>query len=68
MNADERMRELARNREDAWLNECLSLAEARREGEQNTMLKVARNMLTQNISIDVIEKVTGLSQNELSSL
>ncbi|MDR0903670.1 MAG: Rpn family recombination-promoting nuclease/putative transposase [Ruminococcus sp.] len=68
MNADERMRELARNREDAWLNECLSLAEARREGEQNTMLKVARNMLTQNISIDVIEKVTGLSKNELSSL
>ncbi|MDR0903247.1 MAG: Rpn family recombination-promoting nuclease/putative transposase [Ruminococcus sp.] len=76
MNADERMREIARNREDAWLAEKLSLAEAKKEGittgielgEQNTMLRVAKNMLTERIAIDVIEKVTGLTQNELLSL
>lgn len=80
LNADERMREIARNREDAWLTEMLSLAEATKkglaegktigiaEGEQKKAREVAKALIAKKIAFDIISSVTGLSQSELLSL
>ena len=42
--------------------------EGREEGMEKGMKKVALNLLTENISISVIEKTTGLSKSEIKKL
>jgi predicted transposase/invertase (TIGR01784 family) len=80
MNADERMREIARTREDARLTERLSLAEAEQRGialgeqrgialgKKANSIDIAKALLAKKISLDIISSATGLSSSELLSL
>jgi predicted transposase/invertase (TIGR01784 family) len=76
MNADDRAREIARTREDAWLTECLVRNEGRmegrmegiKEGRMEKALEVARKMLSLKIPTEVIIKSTGLSPEDIVAL
>ena len=43
-------------------------SEAYTEGQKETNLKVAKKMLENHIALDMISKITGLSQKELKAL
>jgi predicted transposase/invertase (TIGR01784 family) len=43
-------------------------AEGREEGRAEERLKTARSLLEENASFDLIRRVTGLSEDEISSL
>jgi predicted transposase/invertase (TIGR01784 family) len=64
MNADDKLKELARIREKAALTEGMVKFAARKEG----ITEVARTMLSMNLPFDLISKSTGLSENEIKSL
>jgi predicted transposase/invertase (TIGR01784 family) len=72
MNADDRMKEIARLREKARMAEASAYRKAQKagfeEGEQSTLLKTATNLLSLNVPIDVIVKATGLSEKEIEAL
>jgi predicted transposase/invertase (TIGR01784 family) len=72
MNADDRMKEIARLREKAKMAEASAYRKAQREGmqqgaKQNT-IQIARKMLSLNTPIDYIMQTTGLSETELNAL
>ena len=48
--------------------ERIGKKEGRKEGMKEGMKKTAMNMLTLGMSIDVIEKVTGLSEDKIKAL
>ncbi len=45
-----------------------ALYHARQEGRQEGIAKTARNALAQGLPVEVIQKITGLSQEEISKL
>ena len=44
------------------------LKEGREEGSQNKALEIAKNMLKENMDINLISKITGLSLNKINEL
>ena len=47
---------------------AIGRAEGEAKGEKNKSLEIAKNLLKQNIAIDIISKATGLSSEEIESL
>jgi predicted transposase/invertase (TIGR01784 family) len=76
MNADDRMKEIARVHERAKMTEFYALKNSREEGVQIGLQKgiqkgiytTAKNLLSMNIPIDVVKKATGLSDDELKQI
>ncbi|MCI8832813.1 MAG: Rpn family recombination-promoting nuclease/putative transposase [Clostridia bacterium] len=46
----------------------VGLEEGRQEGEKNKAIKIAKNLLKQNISIEIIIECTGLTKEEIEKL
>ena len=44
------------------------LAEGREEGTLDTTIKIVKNMLNENIDVNIISKITGFSLNEIEKL
>ncbi|MCL2231567.1 MAG: hypothetical protein FWB99_00645, partial [Treponema sp.] len=69
-------RELERLRSMARHDEASALGEARREGEkrgeergiQEEKLAVARNALSQGLSLEVIQRITGLDMETIKAM
>jgi predicted transposase/invertase (TIGR01784 family) len=76
MNADDRMKEIARLREKAKMAEASAyrkaqregLEQGRQEGRQEGVLSTAKNLLSMNAPTDFISKATGLTEAELRAL
>jgi predicted transposase/invertase (TIGR01784 family) len=76
MNADDRMKEIARVREKAKMAEASAYRKAQKEGleqglqkgRQEGVLMTAKNLLSLDIPFDVIMKSTGLTEAELRAL
>lgn len=76
LNADEKEKELARLREKAIRDEAAAMAgalrrgreEGREEGKKSEKFQIAKKMLENNMDIEIISKITGLTRNEIESL
>jgi predicted transposase/invertase (TIGR01784 family) len=72
MNADDRIKEIARMHEKAKMAEYsamkMSREEGMQQGAQQTTIQIARNMLSLNAPLDLIMKSTGLTETELRAL
>ena len=72
LNGDEKERELARLREKAIRDEAAAIAGATKRGREagiaEEKVEVAKKMLKENIKIDIIVKITGLSKKEIENL
>ena len=44
------------------------MAEGEAKGEKNKSIEIAKNMLKENIDIELISKVTGLNPEEIEKL
>ena len=55
-------------REDAIREYISAFNEAKREGARNQAIEIAKNMLADNIDIDIIIKCTDLSQQEIEQI
>ncbi len=62
MSADEQMREMARLREKAILDEKSAANFARREGKAEGKAEAVKNMLKKNISIETALELVGLDR------
>ena len=45
-----------------------SIKEAREDGEKDAQIKIAKSMLKENLDVDTISKVTGLSKEEIEKI
>ena len=76
LNGDEKERELARLREKAIRDEAAAIAGATKRGREaginegiaKEKVEIAKKMLKENIEIDIIVKITGLSKKEIENL
>lgn len=76
MSQDERMQKIAEWREKAILEEKAMYRyamtqgrnEGRNEGISQTKLEIAKKLLSQNVELEVIEKSTGLTKEEIEKL
>ena len=68
LSGDERARALAEAREKHLMDMASYIDDARYEGRQEEKLEVARNLLRDNISVDVVARATGLSLDEVRQL
>lgn len=68
MSMDEKEWDLCRAREIAILDYNTGILEAKEEGERKKQLEIAKKMLDLKISIDKIEKATGLTKKEIEEL
>lgn len=84
LNGDEKERELARLREKAIRDEAAAIAGATKRGREAGLaegiakgvvkgaaaekVEIAKKMLKENIEIDIIVKITGLSRKEIENL
>lgn len=68
LSADEEARLLAESREKARMDFEDRYDGARQEGRQEERMEVARNLLRENLSVDLIAKSTGLSSGEIERL
>jgi predicted transposase YdaD len=72
MNADDRMRELARVRLDSWLNEQTSKyafkMEAKAEGIKEAQIQFVKKMLSKNYSLNEIAEVSDLPFDDIKKL
>jgi hypothetical protein len=64
MNADERMREVARSREEAIVAETLALNEAR----DKKAIEIALKMIRKGLPLNEISDYTSLPVSQISSL
>jgi hypothetical protein len=64
MNADERMREVARMRDDAKANEYFAMVAARRDER----IDIARSLIGMDMSDDDVAHVTKLPVSEIKAL
>jgi predicted transposase YdaD len=64
----DRLKEIARAREEAKLNEWWALGAAKQIGREEGILFVARNFLALGTPIDTIMKATGLSVKDIQNL
>ena len=68
LTGDEAERRLAFLREKKILDDLWARTGARKEGERNKSIEIARNMLKEGISVEFIQKVTGLTKEEIEKL
>jgi predicted transposase/invertase (TIGR01784 family) len=72
MNHDDKMREIARTREEAQINEMTAIYAAEQHGSQlgslNRTYEIAKKMLTKNMSLSDILELTGLTESDLADL
>lgn len=72
LNSNEKEKELARLREKAIRDEAAAMAGALRrglaEGKQSEKIQIAKKMLDNNMDIDIIIKITGLTKVEIENL
>jgi len=68
VSGDEHTRWLAELREKAIHDEASALGGAREEGKLEEKRKIARNLLDNEIDIEIIEKTTGLTKEEIKKL
>jgi predicted transposase/invertase (TIGR01784 family) len=72
MNADERMREVARIRLDSWLNESIAkhklIAETEERASKQRSYAIAKNLLSLNIPLSYISQATELSLTDIQKL
>lgn len=76
VSGDEKIRRIAELKEKYIRDEQASLEYAKdegyktgkEEGRNERNLEVAKNLLKQNITIDIISKATGLTQEEIEKL
>jgi predicted transposase/invertase (TIGR01784 family) len=72
MNADDRLKEIARIHEKAKMTEFYALKNSREEGieqgRQEGVLMTAKNLLSLGVPFDLVIKSTGLSEAELRAL
>ena len=68
INSDEKERRLAELREKAILDEIAIRNTGYDEGKEEAKIEIAKNMLKENISINVISKVTGLSIEKVKNI
>jgi len=68
LSGDERDRALAEAREKARMDRDSWLSDARYEGRQETKRNIAKNLLRESLSYEVIARVTGLSLEEVKQL
>lgn len=68
LTGDEEIRRLAELRDKAIRDEKTNLRGAREEGEREKAKEIARKMIKENIDIKVIQKITGLTENEINKL
>jgi predicted transposase/invertase (TIGR01784 family) len=65
MNADDRIKEIARIHEKAKMTEFYALKNSREEGASERSIAIARNMFALGLPFETIEKATGLTESEL---
>lgn len=72
ISRDDTLRWLALRANMAKSEEAQLIEDAREngleEGEKKSKLEIAKNMIKENIDIDIIEKVTGLTREEIKKL
>jgi len=68
ITAESEFRESARLREKAGHDEASALRHAHDKGLKTGKLDIARNALTEGASLDFIQKITGLSIEEIEKL
>lgn len=68
LTADERIRMIAEEREKAWKDRQAEIKAAKEEGRDEQKIEIARNLLNMCISVEQIEKATGLSRKEIEDL
>ena len=68
LTGDEEERRIAFLREKAIRDEVSNINGARKEGEKNKQLEIAKKLKKMNMSLSDIEKATGLTVEEIESL
>lgn len=68
LSGDEEAMALYRAREDSAHERANLIYTGKIEGIEEGIEKVARNMLTKNVSLDLIAEVTGLSMEQIKVL
>jgi predicted transposase/invertase (TIGR01784 family) len=72
MNADDRMREVARVRLDSWLNESIArhklIQETEERASRQRSFAIAKNLLSLNIPLSHISQATDLSLADIQNL
>ena len=68
MSEDEKLQRLAELREKWDIDERSALSSAKEEGIENTKLEIARKMKDENMDIQIIIKITGLSKEVIENL
>ncbi|MDR2893741.1 MAG: Rpn family recombination-promoting nuclease/putative transposase [Deltaproteobacteria bacterium] len=68
LSGDERARALAEAREKHLMDMASYADDARYEGKHEGKLEVARNALLENLPIEIIAKLTGLSSDEIQQI
>jgi predicted transposase/invertase (TIGR01784 family) len=68
MNADEKMKEIARIREKAALAEWSAMTKSRQEGIISEKYNIARTMISDGMSFDAVSKYTGIPSETLRTL
>ena len=68
LNSDEEEKELARLREKAIRDEAAAMAGAIRRGREEGKAEIAKKMLEENIEIETIIKLTGLTKEKIENL
>ena len=68
LNSDEEEKELARLREKAIRDEAAAMAGAIKRGREEGIAEIAKKMLEENIEIETIIKLTGLTREEIEKL
>ena len=68
ISEDEKMQRIIELREKAIRDEHAIYAKGIDDGAEKEKLQIAKNMLKENISIDVIIKITGLTKEEIENL
>ena len=68
MSADEKEREIYEIRERSRLVYNTEMYEARRKGLEDAKKEIAKKLLENNISIEIIKKSTGLTEEEINNL
>ena len=68
LNSDEEEKELARLRAKAIRDEAAAMAGAIRRGREEGNAEIAKKMLEENIEIETIIKLTGLTREDIEKL
>jgi predicted transposase/invertase (TIGR01784 family) len=65
---DDKMREIYEMRVEGQRRMITNIEVAKEEGKKESSIEIAKNMLKDNIDISIIQKYTGLSENEIEKL